>query len=244
MKKVALTLVVLALVGGGGWLGWRRVTRATAPAPIPTMVVSQERFVRKVTTEGALRAVKATPLTVPQGGGAGGPMKLAWLVEDGSLVKAGDVVIRFDQTEPARALRDGEADLAMAQARLAQEQIKSAAAVAGRDATAALAGQELERTRQFQQKDHEVFSRNQIVESEIDEQLAGARQTHAEQVKQIERSLSRSKAGVIGVERARAELTIAHATSALERMEVRAPHDGILVLRRGWPACRPGGSCR
>ncbi|MBK9035832.1 MAG: HlyD family efflux transporter periplasmic adaptor subunit [Myxococcales bacterium] len=239
MKKVLLTLVVVALVGAGGWAGWRRVTRTAAPAEVPTVVVTSERFVRKVTTEGALRAVKATPLSVPQSGGGGGPMKLAWLAEDGSLVKAGEVVIRFDQSEPARALRDGQADLAVADARLTQEQIKSRAAVAGRDATAALAGQELDRTRAFQQKDQDVFSHNQIVESEIDEKLAGARQAHAEQVKQIERSLSRSKAGVIGVERAKAELTITHAKAALERMEVRAPHDGILVLRRGWRGTVP-----
>ena len=156
MKRFAITLLVLAALGAGGWAGWRRFTRAAAPAEVPTMVVTSERFVRKVTTEGALRAVKATPLTVPQNsGGDMGPMKLAWLVEDGTLVKAGDVVIRFDQSGPTRALRDGEADLAVADARLTQEQLKSRAAVAGRDASATLAGEELARTRQFQQKDYQ-----------------------------------------------------------------------------------------
>jgi HlyD family secretion protein len=240
MKRLAITLLILAVLGAGGWAGWRRFTRAAAPAEVPTMVVASERFVRKVTTEGALRAVKATPLTVPQNsGGDMGPMKLAWLVEDGTLVKAGDVVIRFDQSGPTRALRDGEADLAVADARLTEEQLKSRAAVAGRDASATLAGEELARTRQFQQKDQAIFSRNQIVESGIDEHLAGARQAHAEKVKQIERSLSQSKASVIDVERAMAKMTISHARSALEQMEVRAPHDGILVLRRGWRGAVP-----
>ncbi len=239
MKRLLITVLVLGVLASGAWAGWRRFTRKAAAAEIPTAVVGRERFVRRVTTEGSLRAVKATPLTVPQGSDGGGPMKLAWLADDGSLVKSGDVVVRFDQTGPERQLRDGEADLAAASARLSQEQVKSTAAVAGRDATAELAGQELASTRQFQQKDAEIFSRNQIVESEIDETLAGARQTHAEQVKVIERSLSRSKASVIGVARQKAELTIAHAKSALERMEIRAPHDGILVLRRGWRGAVP-----
>lgn len=239
MKKVLVTLVVLAAIGGGAWAGWKRFTRAAAPAEVPTVVLAPERFVRKLTAEGAFRAVKATPLAVPRGNDGGGPMKLAWLADDGAEVKAGEVVVRFDQTDPERQLRDGQADLAMADAKLTQEQVKSKAAVAGRDRTADLAAQELERTRTFQQKDQQIFSRNQIVESEIDEKLAGARQEHAQDVKQIERSLSSSKAGLIGVERQKAQLAIAHARSALERMEIRAPHDGILVLRRGWRGAVP-----
>lgn len=239
MKKLLVTLIVLGALGGAAWAGWRRFTRTAGPGEVPTAVIGKERFVRKVTTEGALRAVKATPLSVPQGSDGGGPMKLAWLADDGSLVKAGDVVVRFDQSAPERALRDGEADLAAASARLSKEQVASTAAVAGRDATADLATEELKSTQQFKQKDADIFSRNQIIESEIDETLAGARKEHAERVKGIERSLSRSKAGVIGVERQKAELAIAHARSALQRMELRAPHDGILVLKRGWRGAMP-----
>ena len=239
MKRALVALVVVGLVGGGAWAGWRRLSRVAAAPPVPTMVVAQERFVRKVTAEGALRAVKATPLAVPMSDGGFGMVKLAWLAEDGSMVKAGDVVVRFDQTDPERALRDGNADLTMAEARLAEEQIKSGAAVAGRDATATLAEEELTRTKQFQQKDQAIFSRNQIIESEIDARLAGAKQAHAAEMKGIERSLTASKVGLIGVERKKAELTIAHAKSALERMEIRAPHDGILVLRRGWRGTVP-----
>lgn len=239
MKRTLITVVVLIALAGAGVVGWRRLTRGPRADAVPTMVVGRERFVRRVTTEGALRAVKATPLSVPGGDDGSGPKKLAWLADDGSLIKAGDVVVRFDQTDPARALRDGEADLASAGARLAQEQVMSTAAVASRDATAELAARELASTRLFQEKDADIFSKNQIIESEIDADLAGARQRHAEELKGIERALSRSKAGVIGVERQSAELAITHARAALERMEIRAPHDGIMVLKRGWRGAVP-----
>ncbi len=234
MKRGLAICAVVGLLGAGGWGTWRALVGRGGAAAVPTIIVTRERLVRRVTAEGNLRAVKATPLSVPQNADGGGPMKLAWLADDGSRVKAKDVVVRFDPSDAEKQLRDGDADLAAANARLAQEQVRSGAAVAGRDATAELAGQELERTRLFQQKDQQIFSRNQIVESEIDTKLAGAKQAHAEQTKQIERTLSRTKANVIVVERQKAELTIAHARAALERMEIRAPHDGILVLRRGW----------
>jgi multidrug efflux pump subunit AcrA (membrane-fusion protein) len=231
--KKLLVLLVLAALGGGGWFYVSR--RGTAAHDgVTTLTVKQEPFTRRVSAEGNLRAVKATPVSAPQSGGGFGPMKIAWIAPDGAAVKEGEVIMRFDPTDPEKQLREGKADLAIASAKLAQEAIKSKTAVAGRDAAADLAGDELEQQRKFQSKDKEIFSRNQIVESEIDEHLAGAKQSHAEQTKQIERKLAHSKAGVIAVEKQKAQIAIAHATTALASMEVKAPHDGILVLRRNW----------
>lgn len=232
MKKLAI-LVVVAAIAGGGWFLAHRGAEAGGDA-VPTHVVKQEAFVRRVTAEGNLRAVKATPVLAPQSGGSFGPMKIAWLADDGQPVKAGDVVVRFDPTEPERQLRDGKADLAAASAKLAQERIKSSTAVDNRDSAATLAAAELEQQRTFQSKDKEIFSRNTIIEAEIDEKLAGAKQQHAESAKKIERELAQSKAGVIAVEKQKAQITIAHAKTALASMEIKAPHDGILVLRRNW----------
>lgn len=228
-------LVALLVVGGLGAGGWLLFADATgARETVPTMRVEKTSFVRRVTAEGNLRAVKATPVTAPQSGGQFGPMKIAWIADDGAPVKAGEVVVRFDPTDPEKQLRDGKADLAAANAKLAGERIKSTTAVASRDIAAELAGAELEQQRKFQSKDAEIFSRNTIIEAQIDEQLAGAKQQHAEQAKQIERKLARSKEGLITVEKQKAAITISHAKTALASMEVKAPHDGILVLRRNW----------
>ncbi len=226
------TLAVVAALGGGAWRFLRRGGDA-GPGGVPTFVVAEDRLVRRVSAEGNLRAVKATPLIVPKTSGFGA-MKIAWLAPDGGIVKQGDVVVRFDRTDPEKQLADGRADLASANARLAAEQIKAGAAVAARDTAAKLASDELAQTRRFQSKDKEIFSRNQIIESELDEQLATARKHHAEQTRSVERDLSRTKAGLIAVEQQKAELAINHARSALDSMEIRAPHGGIFVLQRNW----------
>jgi hypothetical protein len=187
-----------------------------------------------VTAEGNLRAVKATRLTAPQNQEMGGALKIAWLAPDGTLVKKGDVVVRFDPSEPEKQLRDGEADLAAAEAKLAAEGVKSKSAVRGRETDAVLAADELEQQKKFQSKDEQIFSRNQIIESQIDEGLAQAKQQHAEQAKQVETHLSRSNAAVIAVEKQKAQLAIAHAKAALDSMQIVAPHDGIFVMKRNW----------
>lgn len=236
--KRALVVAAVVLVLGGATAG---LLRGAAPprGGVATYTVTRQGFVRRVTAEGNLRAVKAARLVTPRGSGRMGPLKIGWLAADGSLVKAGEIAIRFDSSEYDKQLRDGQADLEAARAKLSKETIKSGAAVAGRDSDAVLARDELDRTRKFQAKDQMVFSRNQIIESEVDEQLAGAKQTHAESAKQIERRLSVSNAAVIAVERQKAELAISHAETALKSMEVVAPSDGIFVLERNWRGTLP-----
>ncbi len=161
-----------------------------------------------------------------------GPVKIAWLAADGTLVKQGDFLVRFDPSDPEKQLHDGQSDLKSANAKLQEENVKSKAAVSGRDTDAAFATDELDETRKFAPKDETIFSRNKIIESQIDEGLAVAKEDHAEKAKQIERHLSHSNAAVITVERQKAELAINHANTALKSMQIVAPHDGIFVLRR------------
>jgi multidrug efflux pump subunit AcrA (membrane-fusion protein) len=240
VTRAGLAIAVLAALGVAMA---HRLRGAGAPDPVATGTVAHERFVRRVTAEGNLRAVKTTRLTAPGSAGRMGALKLAWVAPDGTMVKAGDVVVRFDPSEPDKQLRDGEADLDSARARLRQEAVRSSAAVAGRDTDAVLAREELEQTQRFQPRDPTIFSRNQIIESQVDEHLADARRAHAETAKQIERRRSQSTAAVIGVERQKAELEIAHARAELRAMQLVVPSDGIFVLERRRGALpRPGDS--
>jgi len=205
--------------------------REEAPA-VPVHEVTAIDFKRRITAEGNLEAVVATPIAPPQGGR--GPMKLAWMVPDGTRVEKGQVIVRFDPTELEQQLERGQADLKAAEAKLGRERIGARSAEAGREATAALAALELETTRKFQSKDTEIFSRNEIIESQIDERLSTARLEHAGDARKIEERVSRSKIAAIQVERRRAELAIEQARAGLERLEVESPETGILVYQRDW----------
>src|SRR6266516_851686 len=52
---------------------------------VPTYKVEAIRFARRVTADGNLKSTKATPLTAPTD--APGPLKIAWIVPDGALLK-------------------------------------------------------------------------------------------------------------------------------------------------------------
>lgn len=214
----------------------RLTSRTLAPLvekpDVPTFVVSREPFVRRVTAEGNLRAVRATPLSPPRG--TSGPLKIAWTVPDGSEVKKGDVVVRFAPTDFEKQLEDARSDRDKAQRRGEKELALAESTLRQRDRSAELARVELAQLRDFQSKDPEIFSKNQILEAAIDEELSVARTLHAARAKTIEKSLSGHKLELIGIEQRRAELSMSRAEDGLRSLEVRAPHDGIIVFETDW----------
>jgi len=205
--------------------GWRN-------HDIATHVAVRERFVRDVRADGNLRAVTATPMTAPRN--ARLPLKLAWMVTDGSRVKKGDVVIRFDNSDLIKQVKDGEAARDTADSKIAGEQVRLNMMARNRSRSVSLAELELEQTRRFPRKSELIFSRNQIIESEIDEGLSITRMDHAQAVKSIEQKVTKGKLELLQVERKSADIKIRQAQEALESMEVVAPHDGIVVFRRDW----------
>jgi multidrug efflux pump subunit AcrA (membrane-fusion protein) len=84
----------------------------------------------------------------------------------------------------------------------------------------------------FADNDPLLFSRNKIKEAELDGKLAVATQVVAEHETRSEHVLAGSRIQLATLARDRAEQALGRAKSALTSMEIRAPSDGILVLRR------------
>jgi len=233
----ALLLLFAALVAGAALAIRWRSPDAPKHGGLPTLELRRQTFVQEVGADGHLRALRASPITVPVA--TQGPLKIAWTKPDGSRVEKGDVVVRFEPTEFEKRLKDGQADRATADARMLKEQTLVDSALRGRARTTQLSQVELEKARDFQNKDPEIFSRNQIIESEIDEELSTARSEHAGASQKIESSLSKNKLELIAIERKKAQLVVSQAEKGLDSLEVRAPNAGILVFEANWQGNLP-----
>ncbi len=199
---------------------------------VRTMVLAPTAFARNITAEGILEAEKATPLSAPTD--TPEALKVAWVAEDGVKLKVGDLVVRFDRADFEDMLRTGRDEDTTASNRLQKSSVDATATRSNLKRDAGMATRELQTAQQFRISDEEIFSRYQQVESNLDEGLAVERKDYAEDVMKVRESIARADREILQIESRKAGLKIRNAEQGLKSLEVRAPHDGLLVLRRGW----------
>ncbi len=219
-RRVFAPLVVLALVA------------CAEKNDVATFKVEPITFARRVTAEGTLKAVKATPIGVPPS--ATSPMKVSWIADDGTLLRKGDVIVRFDATDFENDLLLGREDRTAAMNKLEKAGAESSATRKNLGRDARLAQSELEAARRFKFDDAEIFSRYARIENEVDQTLAQSRKSHAEEVLGVRDNLSRVERDLISIDDRRAGMKIRQAEEGLQALQVVAPHDGILVMQRNW----------
>jgi HlyD family secretion protein len=199
---------------------------------VPVLTVQKEPFVRRVPAQGNLQAVRATPVSVPMG--APGPFRIGWIAQDGTRVKAGEVVIRFDPSAIEKQLVEAGDDLRGVRLKIGKTETESSAELRKLERDAEMARLELENAKQFLKKDEELFSRNEIIEASIDQTLVAKKERHAREAQRTKRELTGAELELLRIDVRRAEAKIQQARQSLQALAVTAPHDGVLILKRDW----------
>jgi HlyD family secretion protein len=203
--------------------------------------VEKGAFLHQVRAEGVLRAAVTHKLNAPR---AEQTLRVAWLAEDGKRVEAGEVVARFDRQPVDQQMLTGRRDLEKAELdglRLERQDRAQRGDLATTQETA-----ELERNfaQQFRKQDETVFSRQQIAESTIDQELAATRSESAAAALGSQERLARAEAELVSIAKRKAMLQIDLASKGYEALEVRTPQAGIFLRTRGGPRgerLEPGG---
>ena len=237
-RPFAVVAGVILLLALAAFLPWP----SSGAGDVPVLRVAPEDFERQVPAQGNLRAVTATPVSVPLG--VPGPFRIGWVAQDGSRVKQGDVVIRFDPSAIEKQLVDAGDDLKQNKLAMEKKEIEGSSELRKLEKDAAMARLELADAKQFQKKDSLIFSRADIIESEIDQGLAEEREGHAQATRQTRQKLSGTEAALLQIKIRQADAKINQARAGLQALTVTAPHDGVLILKRNWrgEATRVGDS--
>ena len=199
---------------------------------VPTYTAEPAQFARRVTADGVLKAVNATPLSAPMN--VPQSLRIASIADDGALVKKDDVVVTFDPSDFQTDLRSGNEDRASVDNKVSKTVTLATTEKTNLKRDAHQAQDELISAKQFKFDDAEIFSRYQRIESEIDQTLAGDKTEHAENVLGVRDKLSQADRDLLTIEEKKAGLKIRNAQQGLNSLELRAPYDGILVLQRDW----------
>jgi RND family efflux transporter MFP subunit len=199
---------------------------------VPTFTVEPVHFTRRVTAEGNLKAKMATPVSAPQE--VRMPLKVSWIAADGTLVKKDELIARFDRTEFEELLRSGNDDRTTADNKRGKLAGESSTTKKNLERDAEQADTELAAAKKFDYGDERIYSQYARIESQLDQQLAVDRKTHARGVLGVREKLSKADAELVDIEAKKADLKLRDANQGLGSLELRSPYDGILVLQRDW----------
>ena len=134
-RNVAMSIALIALAAAGTFAAARRTT----VPDLPTVVVTRGEFVDTLEIRGEIRPLKSIVLSSPM---QSGELQILKLAKSGTMVKPGDVVVRFDPSTLERTIQekrsevkqaDAEIEQAQAQSRIAREQNATAVMKAGYD---------------------------------------------------------------------------------------------------------------
>lgn len=221
-RRLLVLIGVVALAGAG----------CAATPEVPTLRLEPREFVHEVTAEGWLAAEKVTPVTVPPQVRAS--VRLGWLAPEASQVKRGDAVARFDSGDLEANLQNAQASWDGAGFRIVQTATAGRAERAGLTSELEKARLELALSERFGKVDGDVWSRHEIIESQIDGDLARDRQQHAEAKQATQLRRAQSDLGLLAIEQGQARRKIGEAKTGLAALAVLAPHDGLFLRARDW----------
>lgn len=197
--------------------------------PSGALRVRRGAFVNELVLSGELEAARGDALAVP-------PLPswqtaIKWIVEDGSAVRGGEPVAELDNSELTADLEQRRQTLTQTLQELAQNEAQWAADLEQKQLDSDKKKSELEKARLQASVPRDLISARQYEENQ-----AALRRTQTEYDKSVD--VLRSRRVGVNAERSNIQLRIEQARRAIARAEegigalvLRAPRDGIVVIR-------------
>jgi HlyD family secretion protein len=228
LRGKAVVIALLVLLGCGALLGAVRLGKRTPS--LPTIEVKRGEFLDSLQFRGEMKALKSVTISAPA---EAGDLQIIKISPEGTVVKAGDVVVQFDGTKTEQqlaqfrsTLKSAEAEIgqAKAQAQLAEEEDKTAVLKARYE----VEGAKLDASKQ------EILSKIEGEEAKL--KLADAEQKlrEAETKQKSDETLNEATIESKQQAGAKAKYDVERAERALAQMSSQAPTAGTISILQHW----------
>ena len=219
--------------------GYSRIRGAARSESLPTAAVRKGDFLVVVRCRGELKARKSVqvvaPVNVPE-------LRIVWLAPQGSPVKKGDLVVRFDPSSAKQEERLKEAALNQAEASL--NQVSAQAGITTEQDKLDLAGAEYQVERaKLEVSKQEIVSRLQAEDSKVDLGLAEKKLSIQQSNVQLNATAGRARTASLTRARDKAKDELELTRYRLSQMELKAPSGGVINFMsntsQGWMNAKP-----
>jgi len=196
------------------------------------LIAKKGDLVLSVEVEGELAAVRSTEIGVPPVSEV--DFKIAFLAPEGQAVKKGDRVLRLDTEILERQLAEKRAELAEAQKKVEQKEIDLGMKLLDLEQQAAQARAELGRAQLKVDVPPEVQQRIELEKALLDKKGRERDLENLDAEGKVNRALTGAELASLRQQRDRAAGRVKALEEGIERMNIRAPQDGIVVYRTNW----------
>jgi multidrug resistance efflux pump len=231
-RRIALLAVPLLLVSAAAFARLGR-SSATTGEGRRTCAAEKRDFVRTVRLNGVLEASHYFSVVAPRLAGPGGPLIITKLAPAGSSVKPGDVLVEFDPQTQLKNYLEKEAEYLGLLEQLKQKRAERVSAAGQDENDVARAQNDVDRARLDVSKS-EVLSR---IDADKNQQTLEEAQARLVQLKKKSEARGRAAAAEarsLELRAARSKRSMEYAQRNMERMQLRAPMEGVVVLVPIW----------
>jgi multidrug efflux pump subunit AcrA (membrane-fusion protein) len=207
-----------------------KVLAATDEDPIPVTKLMKQPFSLTVPSTGEIVGLEATGAPTPST--SSGSLSIAWLIPEGSFVKAGDPVIRFDST-------DAKLNLEKQQNTLDANQENTKIKTWGQSTDEKVltmdrtdAELEYQYAMTVMPEDESIFSKWDIITAQADAHYAKERIDFLKSKGKTQQRIARSDQQILAIERNKAQSQITLLKQTLNSLELQAPVGGLVLYRR------------
>lgn len=211
-------------------------SESTIENPLNYQVKTMD-FETLVPAKGYLAAATATAVNSPVG--SRGPQTLAWLAPEYSVVKKGDVIVRFEGERLERERQDLNNQLAITNEDILGKKTDLTAekAVLGYDLSSV--AQEKEFSQNYNIDDERIRSKLDIIDSAQNTEFLIAKEQFLGWKNERFSNSSAGEMALLNMQEQQQQQKIGLVTNNLSQLEVTAPHDGLLTYQADWRGEKP-----
>jgi biotin carboxyl carrier protein len=232
--------VLLAVLLSAGLAVRTRSRAATTLGALPTATIERRDFVRTLRIHGVVEAVTFHSVAAPRLTGQGGnPMIITRLIPAGTQVQPGDLLAEFDRQSQTKNYLDREAEYRERVEQIRKKKAEQAAAGARDEREMKEAEHAVEKA-VLDVKRNEILSR---IDAEKNEQNLAEARARLEQVRRtirLRQSVVAAEVRILEIQRDRALAAMRHAQRNSERMVIKSPLAGVVVLNTIFKSSGPG----
>lgn len=203
----------------------------------PVEIIEARQWQEEIVADGEIKAAASTQLNVP--GTGWDERNLISMVANGSMVSKGQTIAIFDSVQSRTKLSQAETDLLRKE--LLELGIQSTVELgrAELNSDSAKVSNDLNLSNRYANANLQIFAQNKILDTLVDIGFLNQKQDYLKWKNNQIGSRSRADQAVVESQKQSVNLTIAQQRKSLSALELKAPHDGVFLLKARWDESLP-----